>query len=661
MEMGLSIADGKIIDLPGLGEGLKFMYLALAEGESFNGAALTLDDLSALVDEMKSIIGTEVSDATIDNDAHNTLFSDLTESTVIDKEEPFALIVIATDENANENNERCVYSIFAEIMGGSQPPSQEHVTINFFLDGEHIAEHGIPKGAPVEEYPDVNKNGFIFLGWATTDGDADSIVPPDTIFEEDTDLYAIFEEDPNAGEVENPIVEMGAAVVDGKIVDLPELSEGLQFVYVVLAEGDTFEGTTLTRSDLETLVENVNSSIGMDISQISVGADEYDSLYLPLTDSTVIDLEGEFALVVLAVDEKADENGERSVYGIFADIVENISEGGGAPGEVENPIVEMTASVTNGKIVGLPGLGDGLQFIYLTLAEGDTLEGTVLTKTDLATIVENVNSNIGMDITQVSVGPEEYDSLYLPLTDSTVIDLEGEFALVVMAVDEDADENGQRRVFGIYADLVKNTVTAPGEVEIDAPNNNTGGAKLNNSVDELMEIIPFTEEELEAIEQGADVTIQLTVTDISKTVSDTDKKLISTKTGGYAVGMYFDASMFMQIGDNEVTRLTNMNENKYVTITLTLPDSLINTDKNLFRDYRVIRVHEGKADIITPKFDAATKTLSFETDRFSTYAITYKDSDVPKTGDTNALFVWSAALTVSAIGLILVNKKRKSN
>ena len=37
-------------------------------------------------------------------------------------------------------------------------------------------------------------------------------------------------------------------------------------------------------------------------------------------------------------------------------------------------------------------------------------------------------------------------------------------------------------------------------------------------------------------------------------------------------------------------------------------------------------MHAGKADVLPAAFDASTGTLTFETDRFSAYAVVYKDA-----------------------------------
>ena len=63
-----------------------------------------------------------------------------------------------------------------------------------------------------------------------------------------------------------------------------------------------------------------------------------------------------------------------------------------------------------------------------------------------------------------------------------------------------------------------------------------------------------------------------------------------------------------------------------MTVQLTLPDSAINADTSKTRTYEVLRVHEGVVSVIPVTFDADAKTLTFETDRFSAYAIAYKDT-----------------------------------
>lgn len=61
-------------------------------------------------------------------------------------------------------------------------------------------------------------------------------------------------------------------------------------------------------------------------------------------------------------------------------------------------------------------------------------------------------------------------------------------------------------------------------------------------------------------------------------------------------------------------------------MSLTLSDSTTGDTSKKTRSYEVIRVHDDKASVIPSSFDADAKTLTFETDRFSAYAVAYKDA-----------------------------------
>ena len=75
-----------------------------------------------------------------------------------------------------------------------------------------------------------------------------------------------------------------------------------------------------------------------------------------------------------------------------------------------------------------------------------------------------------------------------------------------------------------------------------------------------------------------------------------------------------------------------------------------------------------KAETIIPVCDEIAQTLTFETDRFSTYAVTYTDSseitELPETGVKNYIWLWAMLAVVSggilvAIPIVLVKSKKE--
>ena len=97
---------------------------------------------------------------------------------------------------------------------------------------------------------------------------------------------------------------------------------------------------------------------------------------------------------------------------------------------------------------------------------------------------------------------------------------------------------------------------------------------------------------------------------------------------------------------------------------MTLDDSLINTDAAMHREYMVIRVHGDEVDALDATFAPATKQLSFYSDKFSTYAVVYKDTyaSAPMTGDSaNAsMYVMVLMLAVLLMGCAGYGMKKRA-
>lgn len=98
-----------------------------------------------------------------------------------------------------------------------------------------------------------------------------------------------------------------------------------------------------------------------------------------------------------------------------------------------------------------------------------------------------------------------------------------------------------------------------------------------------------------------------------------------------------DISLLVQVKDsNESSKISNTNEP--LSITLTIPSQYIASD-NVSRTYKIIRTHDGdngiETTIIDGTFDSSNNTFTFETDRFSTYALVYVDEAKDKDDSSN--------------------------
>jgi len=202
----------------------------------------------------------------------------------------------------------------------------------------------------------------------------------------------------------------------------------------------------------------------------------------------------------------------------------------------------------------------------------------------------------------------------------------------------------------------------PGEIEntTDADKNACGGTL--DVKDEHLEDKLLTEEEKKEVQAGADINIYLTVEDISDKVSAEDKAAVEKNLNGMKVGLYLDINLEKQVGNKTPVKITQTNGG--VMITITVPKELRNTESKYIRTYKVIRVHEGKVDILDATYDAQTNKLSFETDKFSTYTLVYSDapsSDNSNTGDSALIVLYGGLLALSALaaGALLIPDIRK--
>ena len=128
------------------------------------------------------------------------------------------------------------------------------------------------------------------------------------------------------------------------------------------------------------------------------------------------------------------------------------------------------------------------------------------------------------------------------------------------------------------------------------------------------------EEAMDLVKGGMEASIWL---ESSRGVTDADAAAIAGALGDWTLAEEIDLALFYEV-DGKTVQVHEANEP--LVVSLTLPDSITGDTSKKTRSYEVIRVHDGKASVIPSSFDADAKTLTFETDRFSAYAVAYKDT-----------------------------------
>ena len=127
-------------------------------------------------------------------------------------------------------------------------------------------------------------------------------------------------------------------------------------------------------------------------------------------------------------------------------------------------------------------------------------------------------------------------------------------------------------------------------------------------------------EAMDLVKGGMEASIWL---ESSRGVTDADAAAIAGALGDWTLAEEIDLALFYEV-DGKTVQVHETNEP--LVVSLTLPDSTTGDTSKKTRSYEVIRVHDGKASVIPSSFDADAKTLTFETDRFSAYAVAYKDA-----------------------------------
>ena len=159
----------------------------------------------------------------------------------------------------------------------------------------------------------------------------------------------------------------------------------------------------------------------------------------------------------------------------------------------------------------------------------------------------------------------------------------------------------------------------------------TPDTTIEGSNNEIINSV-FTEEEIKAFKNGVKVEVTIDINNIENKVTDSDKKLIDNKLkADEKIGTILDIVLNKNVDGNK----NSVHElNSDIKLKVAIPENIINKDASIKREYSVIRIHNGESENISVDYNENDNTIIFETDRFSTYAIVYKDI-IKNTEDNN--------------------------
>ena len=229
----------------------------------------------------------------------------------------------------------------------------------------------------------------------------------------------------------------------------------------------------------------------------------------------------------------------------------------------------------------------------------------------------------------------------------------------------------------------KNYVVAKKEAKVDTPTIDTSkeiveveevtiGVKEDVTVSEtLQEALKADEKLAEKVRDISSVVVvnieNLDVVDAPKE----DVEAITNVSSELKVASFFDITLNVNnsITGENVGKLTELK--KELTFNVALPEDLTKVEEGFTRTYYIVRYHDGESEILDTELNG--NVLTFATDKFSTYAIAYKDVAVkkeetetkkeenPSTGDNVLAYVTTGILAMAGLGYTALNVYRRKH
>ena len=233
-----------------------------------------------------------------------------------------------------------------------------------------------------------------------------------------------------------------------------------------------------------------------------------------------------------------------------------------------------------------------------------------------------------------------------------------------------ADYNHNDNVTVNYISTVEVPTVDP-STPVEVP---TFGVSDSTAIDDTFKLVLDTNQEvIDAIASGANVTTAVEIseiTDIDEEISTKiADKLATVNNTGVVVG-YYDISILIKnvTDDVNIGNITDLTTP--IELTVVLPENLQTVAEGYTRVYYIIREHNGDVELLNTSLAEDGKSLTFATDKFSTYALTYVDTlaseepvtpENPSTNDNVLTYVGIGAIALVGVAGTVIYLKRKEN
>ncbi len=205
--------------------------------------------------------------------------------------------------------------------------------------------------------------------------------------------------------------------------------------------------------------------------------------------------------------------------------------------------------------------------------------------------------------------------------------------------------------------------------DVDSEDESDKVVNVVTTDDDLLDIV-LSDEDKKMVKEGAGIRVYFEINKLLNISADERGLINGVLPEGYIDGLDYDISLFKKYSFKPEPEQLHETASP-VGFDLDIPDTFPAKPENAEREYIVIRVHDGKAEIIPSTYNAEKNTIHIDTDKFSTYAIAYKDTIIKKdkgvktgvkTGDSMDFMFFIAMMIGSIIGAACVlYRKRRLN
>lgn len=150
---------------------------------------------------------------------------------------------------------------------------------------------------------------------------------------------------------------------------------------------------------------------------------------------------------------------------------------------------------------------------------------------------------------------------------------------------------------------------------------------IEGNASEVKGIDQETLEKIKLLQSTDGITFDLTIDEVNGDDLTEEEKVSKAVIKNGIIAGYYNIDVLVKNGDTVLGNVTETN--KELEITLELPE-LTAVKEGFTREYYVIRIHDGKVTIIDNVTVNDNGTVTFKSDKFSTYALAYEDVEKEK-------------------------------